>query len=193
VVNGQIFNEMDFFAQVEEEQKQQEQIKEMERLELLKNLPRWESKPHQILRSNLKRKPKVLKYYEKLEDLRQDGDFEQLCISLKSYVNELSSFLYKGLKGYRFTYAECQSEVWLVVAEMIDEYDNETDIPFVYRLKHIVYHNRYQNIIEYVKAQCRRLDYTHKIQSIEHLKELGKDIPDRKVHLYFEAVEDKID
>ena len=208
-------NEMEFFAMVEEEQKQlleAEQLKELEWSEMLKNLPRWESKTLQILRRNHRNDTRKLKHYEKIEDLFVEEEFEALCRELFNFYDSenwhkwrhchkkyrtkfgdwLSYELYKKIAWTKIEYDDIRGRVMTVVAEMIEEMNTVTGIPFVYRLKHKVFKNLYPNMIRDIKKPKRLLTYSQKVKSIQQMFEGGEDIPDRKAHLYYEAVIDKV-
>ncbi len=78
------------------------------------------------------------------------------------------------------------------VFEMV-EYGTGSDYPFVYMLKHKVFKNIYPNLIRDIKKPKRLLTYSNNVRSIQQLLENGEDVPDRKAHLYYEAVLDKLD
>jgi hypothetical protein len=208
-------NEMEFFAMVEEEQRQlaeAERLKELEIQKRLESLPSWESIAHQILRRNHKADHQRLKHYERIEDLFIDGEFDTLCMELfnlydsdnwhkwkhchKKYRTKfgdwLSYELYKKLAWTKIEYDDIRSMVMSVVAEML-EFDTASDIPFAYKLKHRVFKNLYPNLIRDIKKPKRLLTYSNNVRSIQQMLVNGEDIPDRKAHLYYEAVLDKLD
>jgi hypothetical protein len=216
IIEMEFANDMEFFAMIEEEQKQllkAEQKKELEWLEMLKNLPRWESKSHQILRRNHRNDTRKLKHYEKIEDLFVEEEFEALYRELFNFYDSdnwhkwrhchkkyktkfgdwLSYELYKKLAWTKIEYDDIRGRVMVVVAGMIEEVDTVTGIPFVYRLKHKVFKNLYTNMIRDIKKPKRLLTYSQKVRSIQQLLEVGEDISDRKAHLYYEAVLYKLD
>lgn len=106
----------------------------------------------------------------------------------------LSYELFQKLAWTKLEYDDIRSMVMSVVAEML-EYDIGSDIPFVYMLKHRVLKNIYPNLIRDIKKPKRLLCYSKKVKSLEELLILKKDfeIIDKKAHLYYEALVDKLD
>lgn len=213
--NDIYFDDVKFFAMVAEEQRQLEEaerLKELERQNELKSLPRWDSKPHQILRSNHKNEPKKLKHFEKIEDFYYDMEYDALFMELFNFYDSgkwhiwshshkkyrtkfgdwLSYELCKKLAWTKIEYDDIRSMVVSAVAEML-EFDTIFDIPFVYKLKHKVLKNVYPNLIRDIKKPKRLLTYSNNVRSIQQMLENGEDVPDRKAHLYYEAVLDKLD
>lgn len=213
--NDIYLDEMKFFAMVEEEQKQLEEaekLKELEMLEWFSNLPRWDSKPHQMLRSNYKHDPKKLKDYERIEDFYVDGDFEALYRELFNFYDSdnwhkwkhshkkyrtkfgdwLSYELFRKLAWTKIEYEDFRSIVIATAVEMVEEYYTETDFPFVYRLRQKVLNNIFPNMVRDINKPKRLLTYSNNVRSIQQMLENGEDIPDRKAHLYVEAVLDKL-
>jgi len=213
--NDIYLDDMKFFTMVEEEQKQLEEaerLKELERQKELESLPRWDSKTHQILRSNHKHEPQKLKHFEKIEDFYFDMDYDALFMELFNFYDSgkwhiwkhshkkyrtkfgdwLSYELYKKLAWTKVEYDDIRSMVMSAVFEMV-EYSTGSDYPFVYMLKHKVLKNIYPNLIRDIKKPKRLLTYSNNVRSIQQMLENGEDVPDRRAHLYYEAVMDKLD
>ena len=220
---GELFFEKDLFMEIalqaEEELRQRELQQEKEKQELqafIDSLPRWESVPHQTLRSNHKDDPKLLRKHEHIQDLYDEcleydytlecafGDMylydrelarTRICEQLVNYgyIKIHAYWLYGKLKGYKYTLEECRSEVWLQVAEMLSD-PKDYDLPFVYRLTHKVQCNAYPDIMKYISHDKRFINHDYKVMmlSLEEMAGRGKEPVDRKTIALHDRIIEKV-
>jgi hypothetical protein len=142
--------------------------------------PLEEVDAYTILWRNHRHDRRLYSLYEAIENYSQWGDFDKLCKALKTQVYKLTNYVYYKLKYYNIDKDSIESEIWNVIALMIEDgYYYSFKLPFIYRLQHNVKNNLLSNLHKHMKADKRVVNHDPRLyKSLEELSEYGVEIKD---------------